>query len=69
MGTRFEPFALMLHRRHAEGETVAQLAATFRIPEERVAQRLRVAASFARREAERSSLGALNSEIGRDNPG
>jgi hypothetical protein len=65
MGRRFEPFALMLHRRHSGGESVADLAAAFQIPEERVAQRLRVASVFAAQQAMRSGLAALEEQANR----
>jgi hypothetical protein len=65
MGRRVEPFALMLHRRHSGGESVADLAAEFRIPRDRVEQRLRVASVFAERQAMRSGMAALNDRTGR----
>lgn len=46
MTNHFEPFALQLYRRHANGETIEQLASDLGIPEERVAQRIRVAGRF-----------------------
>ncbi len=57
MATQLEPFAVMLHRRSRDGESVKQLAAAFGIPEDRVAQRLRVAAVYAERHAVRPGLG------------
>ncbi|HVX67912.1 MAG TPA: hypothetical protein VHA11_14970 [Bryobacteraceae bacterium] len=63
MGRRVEPFALMLHRRHSGGESVADLAAEFRIPQERIEQRLRVASIFAERQALRSGMTALNNRL------
>jgi hypothetical protein len=63
MGRRVEPFALMLHRRHCGGASAADLAAEFRIPEERVQQRLRVASVFAERQAMRSGMLALNNGV------
>jgi DNA-directed RNA polymerase specialized sigma24 family protein len=48
MGT--QPFALMLYRRYLEGETVEQLAAGLGIPEDRIEQRIRVAALYRERQ-------------------
>jgi len=64
MARRFEPFALMLYRRHSGGETAAQLAAAFQIPEERVVERIRVASVFAEREAASAGISALDTELG-----
>ncbi len=50
---RFEPFAIMLHRRYRAGETIRQLAAAFQIPEDRVAQRIRAAAIYTERQNDR----------------
>jgi hypothetical protein len=44
-----ESFPMVLYRRFNDGETIQQLAATFGIPEERVAQRVRAAALSAER--------------------
>ncbi len=63
MVRRFEPFALMLHRRYRDGETVAQLAAVFQIPEDRVMQRIRIATIYAEREATRDALSSLESKL------
>jgi hypothetical protein len=43
---KIQPFALMLYRRFLDGETVEDLAAGLGIPEERIEQRIRVAALF-----------------------
>ena len=60
MGGVFEPFALMLYRRHRDGETVEQLAAAFGIPEERVAVRIRAAATHVEREKTQQGLFVLS---------
>lgn len=64
-----EPFALTLYRRFLDGETVPQLAAWLSIPEERVVQRIRVAALFYERQKTRGGLVALGAQLdqaGRD---
>jgi hypothetical protein len=60
-----EPFALNLYRRFLEGETVQQLAAGLSIPEERVAQRIRAAASFYERQKTRGGLIVLGEQLDR----
>lgn len=59
----FEPFAVMLHRRHSAGDSVQQLAAEFEIPEERVSQRIRVAALYAERRKTQQGLEALGAGL------
>ena len=61
----FEPFAVMLYRRHREGETIAELAAAFGIPEDRVEARIRAAATHLEREKTRSGLAALSEHLSR----
>ncbi len=63
MGEVFEPFAVMLYRRHREGATIEQLAARFGIPEERVKARLEAAAALEERERCRAGLLALQREL------
>ncbi len=46
---RTQPFAVMLYQRYLDGETVEDLAAGLGIPEERIQQRIRVAALFQQR--------------------
>lgn len=58
----FEPFAMMLHRRYRDGETVQQLAVRFGIPEDRVAQRIRAAKLYAARQKTNDGSGALHEE-------
>ncbi len=65
MVRRFEPFALMLHRRYTGGESVAQLAAVFEIPEDRVMQRIRIATIYAEREAAKEDLSSLGTKLRR----
>jgi hypothetical protein len=59
MTKRFEPFAVMLHRRYRGGETIGQLAAAFDIPEDRVAQRIGAAAIYVERQRVQQDLPAL----------
>ncbi len=49
MKHQLEPFALMLYRRHQDGESIRQIAEGFGIPEDRVNQRIRAAAAFEQR--------------------
>jgi hypothetical protein len=63
MTKRFEPFAVMLHRRHRGGETIGQLAAAFDIPEDRVAQRIRAAAIYVERHRVQQDLLALRDRV------
>jgi hypothetical protein len=63
MTTPFEPFAVMLHRRYRGGETVAQLAAAFDIPEDRVARRIDAAAIYVERQRIRQDLPALPDKV------
>lgn len=62
---RTQPFALMLYRRYLEGETVEQLAAGLGIPEDRVEQRIRVAALYQARQEGGSKVTALGFEMDR----
>ncbi len=59
----FEPFAVMLYRRHRDGETVEDLAAAFGIPEDRVRMRIRAAATHMERERTQSGLAALSEQL------
>ena len=68
METLPEPFALTLYRRVLEGETVRQLSESLSIPEERVSQRVRVAARFWEHHKARVGLAALGAELDRDRP-
>jgi hypothetical protein len=63
MTTRFEPFAVMLHRRYRGGETIAQLAAAFEIPEDRVARRIDAAAIYVERQRVRQDVPALPDKV------
>ncbi len=63
MRLAIEPFALLLYRRHRAGESVAELAAAFGIPEDRVSMRLRVAAAHAERLDVEQSLQALHEQL------
>lgn len=58
-----ESFPMVLYRRFHEGETIQQLAATFEIPEERVAQRLRAAALCAEPQKSQDSLLNLRARL------
>jgi hypothetical protein len=58
-----EPFALQLFRRHRDGESIEALALGLGIPEERIRQRLRVAALLYDRRSARDSLFALAAEL------
>ncbi len=69
MSGGLEPFAMMLHRRYRDGETVQQLAARLEIPEDRVVQRIRAAALYATRQETAGGLGALHAELNRRGPG
>jgi DNA-directed RNA polymerase specialized sigma24 family protein len=59
----FEPFALVLYRRHRDGETIEELAAAFGIPEDRVEVRIRAAATHIERERTQSGLLALGDQL------
>jgi hypothetical protein len=63
MTKRFEPFAVMLHRRHRRGETIRELALAFDIPEDRVAQRVHAAAIYVERHRIQQDLLALRDKV------
>ncbi len=60
MRLRYQPFAIQLYRRHLGGESVEELAASLGIPEERIRQRIRVAALCRQSDANQDGLLALS---------
>jgi len=56
MSQRIEPFALQLFRRHRDGESIEALALGLGIPEDRIRQRLRVAALLYERQSAQGML-------------
>lgn len=56
---------MMLYRRFRGGETVTELAAQFEIAEDRVEQRLRVAALYEERRKMDAGLAALRANVAR----
>jgi Zn-dependent peptidase ImmA (M78 family) len=58
-----ESFPMQLYRRYSDGESLEDLAATFGIPEERVATRLRVAEQFAERQRTGENLLVLRHRL------
>lgn len=51
----FEPFAIELHRRFLNGETVEQLSIKLGIPADRIEARIRAAAAYLERDGKRAA--------------